>query len=136
MKPSLLMMKPVPAATATCSRGWLPLALALPRPLAAEEALEQVVAAAAEELGELLRPLPRFGADVDDRRADGLGDVAERAGVDRPAERRAVGRRRRTVGCAIDGGDRSSRDAMHHADGERRDRDQQSVEHRRFPTRH
>ena len=90
--------------------------LALPalaaRRLAAEEALEQIVAAAAEELGQLLRALPRFGADVDDRRADDLRDVAEgrRRRPARPAAR-CWSAARLTVGCAIDTGDRSRRDA-------------------------
>ena len=104
-------MKPVPAATAICSRGRCCLLAALR--LAAEEALEQVVAAAAEELGELLRPLPRFGADIDDRRTHGLGDVAERAGVHGPASGALlVGGTVTVADCAIDGGDRSRREAI------------------------
>ena len=82
------------------------------RRLAAEEALEQVVAAAAEELGELLLPLPRLGPDVDDRRADGLRDVAERR-LRRPARSAARCCVDGTfiAGCAIDTGDRSRREA-------------------------
>ena len=94
-----------------------PLRLPLPAALAAEETLEQVVvaaAAAAEELGHLLGALFRGAADVHDRGRHRLGDVAERARVDRTAERRAVHRRRRQrcVPCADEAGVRSSREAI------------------------
>ena len=72
MKPSLLMMKPEPAAWVSVARLLRGAACLPARRLAAllsgsaEEPLEQIVAA--EELAEVLRPLPRLGADADDHR--------------------------------------------------------------------
>ena len=77
------------------------LALALALALAAalsEEPFEQVVAAssaATEELAQVLRPLARFGADVDNRWRDRLGHVTEGRRRDRAGNRRVVERRRR-----------------------------------------
>jgi hypothetical protein len=75
----------------------VPLAGRTPRRLLTEEAAQQIVAAAAaptaEELGEVLRALARLRPDVHDGGGLRLGDVAERGGVDRTAERRAVHRR-------------------------------------------
>ena len=102
MKPALSMMKPVPAACTTCSRGCAGAAAPgrrLPAARLAEEALEQVVAAAAaaaEELGQVLRALPRLGPDVDDRRAStALAMSRNVVASTAPRDRRAVHRRRR-----------------------------------------
>ena len=83
--------------------------LALLLPLAAsalaEEALEQIIliaaaaATAAEEVAQVLRALPRLGADVDDGRCDRLRDVAPGGRRDRAGDRRVVvGRRRDGLG--------------------------------------
>src|SRR5205814_1375428 len=73
----------------------LALSLALPLPLLriAEEAVEEVVAAA-EKLGEVLRFLARLGADVHHCRRGDLRDVAERRRRQRAGDGRAVHRRR------------------------------------------
>jgi hypothetical protein len=63
------------------------------RRLAAEEAAQEVIATlAAEEFGQVLGALARFGADVHDGRNLRLGDIPKRRGVDRAAKRRAVHR--------------------------------------------
>jgi hypothetical protein len=100
-------------------RNLRPLLLAARR-LSAEEALEQLVAAAAatEEVGEFLRPLARLGADVDHGRAHRFRDVPKRGGINGTGERRGVCRR------DVDGrlGHRHRREiqtrGQHHADGD------------------
>ena len=144
MKPSLLMMKPVPAARFSCSR-WRPACCrgpgrcrrpapgVRPPPRAAEEAPEEVVRPPPppppKKSVEVLRLRLHLRADVDDHRRLRLGDVAERVGVDRPADRRAVHRRhgqrlrrrgRREIEPRSDD----------HADGQRGDHDEQQVEKR------
>src|SRR5262245_62022234 len=63
------------------------------RLLSAEKAMKEIVgrlSAAAEEIGQVLAALLGLGPDVHHHRLLRLGDVAERLGVERTGDRRAV----------------------------------------------
>ena len=95
----------------------------------AEEVVRRTAAAAAEEVLQILRLGLHLGADVDDHRRLRLRDVAERLGVDRSADRRAVHRRHRDRLCR--GGRRQLEPGGDdQRDGKRRDGGQQDVKER------
>jgi hypothetical protein len=96
-----------------------------------EEPMEQIVrvAAAAEEIGQVLRFRLHLGTDVDDDRRGHLGHVAKCLRVERAGDRRAVHRRHRN---GLRGRARRQVETRgdHHAHEQRSRHEQQGVEQR------
>ena len=145
MRPSLLMMKPVPAARVVCSRGagccrgrpgrcrrgrpGRPAAAAGP-PKKRWKRSSGAAAAAAEEVGQVLRLRLHLGPDVDDHRR-----AAPWRCCGRSARRAAPVSGALFIGgtasvCADEAGVRSSRDAITMPTASDDDGDQQRVEQR------